>query len=356
MCLPASYMKKHFSPLLRKEIGLLAVLVILLLLGGFFAISYGSWDIRTGQVFKVLLAKLGLFSGDIADVETIIIWDGRMPRVVVAFLVGFSLAAAGCIMQGVFKNPMASPGVIGISSGAALGAVISVYLGWTAKTVFALPLSAVFFAMLTLVLVFAIATSRGHISISALLLAGIALNLIFGALTAFVITLSTREFDVGRVIVTWLMGDLNNRSWEHVNIVFATTFLAYVGTLFFLKDLNILMIDEETAATLGVNVKMARNALLFFSSLETGGAIAVSGVIGFVGLMAPHIVRGLIGPDNRKLIPLAGLLGAVLVIYADLFVRAVVKVDLRVGVLTSLMGGPFFLYLLIKHRQRFEYL
>jgi iron complex transport system permease protein len=349
-------MRKPFSFLLKKETILSAVLVGLLLVGGFFAVSYGSWPIELDDVFKVLLVKLRLFSGDVSGVESTIVWDGRMPRLIVAFLVGFSLAVAGCIMQGIFKNPMASPGVIGISSGAAFGAVIAIYLGLAAKSLFALPLLAVISSLLTLMIVFAIATSRGHTSISTLLLAGIALNLVLGALTSFVITLSTREFDVGRVIVTWLMGDLNNRSWDHVHIVFPTTLLAYLGTLFFVKDLNILMIDEETAANLGVNIKMARNALLFFSSLQTGGAIAVSGVIGFVGLIAPHIVRGLIGPDNRKLIPLAGLLGAIFVIYADLFVRLVVKVDLKVGILTSLMGGPFFLYLLIKHRKRFEYL
>jgi iron complex transport system permease protein len=182
------------------------------------------------------------------------------------------------------------------------------------------------------------------------------LNLVFGAMTSFVITMSTREFDVGRVIVTWLMGDLNNRSWQHVQIVLATTTAALAVTLFFVKDLNILMIDEETAINLGVNVKRARNALLIASAVQTGGAIAVSGIIGFVGLMAPHIMRGLMGPDNRKLIPGAGLLGAILVVYADLFVRLVVKVDLKIGILTSLLGGPFFLYLLIKHRKRFEYM
>jgi iron complex transport system permease protein len=116
------------------------------------------------------------------------------------------------------------------------------------------------------------------------------------------------------------------------------------------------MIGEETAMNLGVNIRLARNMLLLASSIQTGGAIAVSGVIGFVGLLAPHMVRGLIGPDNRKLIPMAGLLGAVFVIYADLFVRLVVRVDLKIGVLTSLMGGPFFLYLIIRHRNRFEYL
>ncbi len=349
-------MKMHFSFFLKKENIFFAVLSGLVLLGGFFAVSYGSWQIEIENVFKILLSKAGFYPGIIDEVESTIVWDGRMPRFIVAFLVGFSLAAAGCIMQGIFKNPMASPGVIGISSGAALGAVIAIYLGLAAKSLVALPFSAVICSLLTLIMVFAIATSGQHTSISTLLLAGIALNLIFGALTSFVITLSTREFDVGRVIVTWLMGDLNNRSWEHVYIVFPTTVLALLGIMFFVKDLNVLMIDEETAANLGVNVKLARNALLFFSSLLTGGAIAVSGVIGFVGLIAPHIMRGLIGPDNRKLIPLAGLLGAGFVIYADLFVRLIVKVDLKIGILTSLMGGPFFLYLLVKYRKRFEYM
>jgi iron complex transport system permease protein len=141
-----------------------------------------------------------------------------------------------------------------------------------------------------------------------------------------------------------------------VSIVFPTTVIALVGTLFFVKDLNVLMLGEETAANLGVNIRLARNALLFFSSVATGGAIAVSGVIGFVGLVAPHIMRSLIGPDNKKLIFFAGLLAAVFVIYADLFVRLIVKVDLKIGIITSLLGGPFFLYMIIKHRKRFEYM
>ena len=191
-------------------------------------------------------------------------------------------------------------------------------------------------------MVFAIATSRGQTSISTLLLAGIALNLMLGALTSFVITLSTREFDVGRVIVNWLMGDLNNRSWEHVSIVFPTTIIALVGTLFFVKDLNILMLGEETAANLGVNIKRARNGLLLFSSIETGGAIAVSGVIGFVGLVAPHIMRSLIGPDNRKLIFFSGLLAAVFIIYADLFVRIIVALISRSALLLQCLEVHFF--------------
>jgi iron complex transport system permease protein len=328
----------------------------LVLLGAFFALCYGSWQIEFRSVLHVLLARVGLYAGEVDAVENTIVWDGRLPRYLVAFLVGFSLAAAGTIMQGIFKNPMADPGVIGISSGAALGAVSALYFGLAARSLVALPLAAIAFSLVTLVTVFLIATTRGHTSVATLLLTGIALNMIFGALTSFIIAMSTREFDVGRVIVTWLMGDLNNRSWEHVQIVFPTTVLAVLGTLFFVKDLNILMIGEETAANLGVNIPLARNSLLLFSSIMTGGAIAVAGVIGFVGLLAPHMVRALIGPDNRKLVPIAGLMGAAFVIYADLFVRLVVQVDLKVGVLTSILGGPFFLVLIVRYRKRFEYL
>jgi iron complex transport system permease protein len=328
----------------------------LIILGGFFTLTSGEWPIAISAVFKIILAKLGLYTGSVRDVEAAIVWDGRLPRFLVALLVGFSLGGAGTIMQGIFKNPMASPGVMGIDSGAALGAVLAIYAGLAARSLFALPVAAILFAILTLVMVFAIATSRGQTSVATLLLAGIALNLVFGALTSFVITLSTREFDVGRVIVTWLMGDLNNRSWEHVSIVFPTTVVALAGTLFYVRDLNILMLGEETASNLGVNIKQARNALLLFSSIETGGAIAVSGVIGFVGLIAPHIMRSLIGPDNRKLVFCSGLLASVFIIYADLFVRLIIKVDLRIGIVTSLLGGPFFLYLIIKYRKRFEYM
>jgi len=332
------------------------LLCALLLVGGYLTVSRGSWEIADRDVVRILLKHVGGFDGPVKEVEDTIVWDGRMPRFLTALLVGFALASAGAVMQGVFKNPMASPGVIGISSGAALGAVLALYLGLSAHSLFLLPLSAILFSLLSLAAVFVIATSRGYTSVTTLLLAGIALNLIFGALSSFVITLSTREFDAGRVIVTWLMGDLNNRTWSHVCIVTATTFLGLAGILFLVKDLNILMLGEEGAENLGVDVPRARNLLLLCASVQTGGAIAVAGVIGFVGLLAPHMMRSLVGPDNRRLVPMAGLLGAVFVVYADLFVRLVVQVDLRVGVLTSLMGGPFFLYLIVRYRKRFEYL
>jgi iron complex transport system permease protein len=340
----------------KKDFYLFILLLALMTAGAFVSLTSGSWPVSVPHVLTILLSKAGLYAGAINDVEAAIVWDGRLPRLLVALLVGFSLGGAGTIMQGVFKNPMASPGVMGIDSGAALGAVLAIYLGLASGSILALPFAAIIFSILTLAMVFAIATSGGRTSIATLLLAGIALNLVLGALTSFVITLSTREFDVGRVIVNWLMGDLNNRSWEHVHIVAPTTILALLGTQFFARDLNLLMLGEETAANLGVNTKRARNGLLLLSSIETGGAIAVSGVIGFVGLVAPHIMRSLVGPDNRKLVFFSGLLAAVFIIYADLFVRLIVEVDLKVGIVTSMLGGPFFLYLIMKHRKKFEYM
>ncbi len=338
-------------------VGLGGCLVLLLLGGVTLSLTHGSWALESSRVAEIILAKCGLpISIFPSQVETAIVWDGRLPRVLAAALVGFSLAVAGAVMQGIFKNPMASPGVIGISSGAALGAVLAIYLGLTVIFAAALPIMAVSGALITLITVYVIATSAGRTSIATLLLAGIALNLILGAVTSFVITLSTREFDVGRVIVTWLMGDLNNRNWMHVEIVTLTAFASLALISCYVRDLNILMLGEESAANLGVEVSRARNVLLFAASMMTGGAIAVAGVIGFIGLVAPHMVRAVVGPDNRRLIPLAGLLGAVFLVYADLCVRLIIPVDLKVGVLTSLLGGPFFIYQIILYRKRFEYM
>jgi iron complex transport system permease protein len=336
----------------------LTLLLLFLLVGGFMiSLTNGSWAISSSRVGDILLGQCGLLSGNKPSlVEIAIVWDGRLPRVLTAALVGFSLAVAGAVMQGIFKNPMASPGVIGISSGAALGAVLAIYMGLAAVFPQALPIMAIIGALITLITVYMIATSAGRTSIATLLLAGIALNLILGAVTSFVITLSTKEFDVGRVIVTWLMGDLNNRLWLHVRIVSVTAAVALVLIFSYVRELNILMLGEEGAANLGVDVGRVRNILLLAASIMTGGAIAVAGVIGFIGLVAPHMVRAVVGPDNRYLIPLAGLLGAVFLIYADLCVRLYIPVDLKVGVLTSLLGGPFFIWQIIRYRNRFEYI
>lgn len=329
---------------------------LVLLLGGIFlSIRIGPWEIGLQDIGRILAAKILHMNMSSDPALEAIVWLGRVPRTLTGVLVGFALGAAGTIMQGIFKNPMASPGVIGTSSGAALGAVTAIYIGMAATSIYAVPSFAILFAFLSMLIVLGIATSGGLTSRYTLLLAGIAFNAIFSALTSLVIVLSTDQFEMARQIVGWLMGDLTNRSWQHVHIVLVITLVGTLWSLLFARDLNIIMLNEEIAANLGVNVTLSRNMLLFLAALLTGGAIAVSGAIGFVGLIAPHIMRSFIGSDNRLLIPAAGVLGGALVVYSDCAVRVWGGGGLRIGVLTALLGGPFFLYLIIRDRRKFVF-
>lgn len=336
---------------------LIAVLVVTgcLLLGVVVSVAIGPWEIGLGQIARITLEALLASPSGSADPAMAIVWYGRIPRVLTAVFVGFSLGCAGTIMQGVFKNPMASPGIIGTSSGAALGAVLAIYLGLATDNLYIVPLFSVAVAFLSLMVVLAIATTGGLTSRYTLLLGGIAFNAIFTALTSVVIVLSTEQFDMARKVVSWLMGDLNNRSWEHVTIITVIAIVGLLGSLLFARDLNILMVSEEQARNFGINVILSRNMLLFFSALLTGGAVAVAGGIGFVGLIAPHMMRSFVGSDNRILLPASGLLGAMMVVYADCLVRVIGSGGLRIGVLTALLGGPFFLYLIIHDRKKYTY-
>jgi iron complex transport system permease protein len=345
------------APRRRHPAGIIVVITtaLILLVGLFLSVRLGPWDIGPGDIAQVLAAKL-LGIGSAPDPATeAIIWYGRVPRTLTGALVGFALGCAGTIMQGIFKNPMASPGVIGTSSGAALGAVTAIYFGLAATNIYAVPAFAVVFAFLSMLIVLLISTTGGLTSRYTLLLAGIAFNAIFSAMTSLLIVLSTDQFDMARKIVGWLMGDLTNRSWEHVQIVLVIALLGSLVSMLYARDLNIIMLSEEIAANLGVNVFWARSVLLFLAAMLTGGAIAVAGAIGFVGLIAPHIMRSFVGADNRILIPVAGMLGAALVVYSDCVVRLWGGGGLRIGVLTALLGGPFFLHLIIRDRKKFVY-
>lgn len=349
---------KHHSD--RRQVFITSVVACsiasaLLLAGMFLSIRIGPWEVSLQDVGHILSAKILRMEISSDPALVAIVWLGRVPRTLTGTLVGFSLGAAGAIMQGIFKNPMASPGVIGTSSGAALGAVTAIYIGLAATNIYAVPSFAIFFAFLSMLIVLGIATSGGLTSRYTLLLAGIAFNAIFSALTSLVIVLSTDQFEMARQIVGWLMGDLTNRSWQHVHIVLIITLIGTLWSMLYARDLNIIMLSEEIAANLGVNVTWSRNMLLFFAALLTGGAIAVSGAIGFVGLVAPHIMRSFVGSDNRVLIPASGVLGGALVVYSDCVVRVWGGGGLRIGVLTALLGGPFFLYLIIRDRRKFVF-
>ena len=333
----------------------LAICLVLLLGGFVLSVNLGAWQVGTLDIFKIITGRIFSLDFNFSLSTENIIWFGRVPRALTGILVGFSLGCAGTIMQGIFRNPLASPGIIGTSSGAALGAVIAIYLGLTSISIYITPAFSIFFAFLSLVLILTIASTGGITSRYTLLLAGIAFNALFNALTSFVIVLSTSQYEMARQVVGWLMGTLTNRTWNHVEIIFLVTVLGFLGAMIYARDLNILMIDEETAANLGVNVTRSRNALLLLAAILTGGSIAVSGVIGFVGLISPHIMRSFVGAENRFLIPAAGIFGGIMVTYADCIVKIWEGAGMRIGVLTAILGGPFFLFLVIRDKNKATY-
>lgn len=276
----------------------------------------------------------------------VIVWQLRLPRVVLAALVGASLGAAGAAYQGLFRNPLADPFVIGASSGSALGATLVIVLGGGGGALgfAAVPLGAFGGALGAAVLVYASTAWWGRLPLVGLLLAGSAVSSCLGALVWLVMAL--RDEDLGR-IVAWMMGSLAARGWPAVAAGGPYALLGGLGLGLLARPLDALSLGEEAAAALGLPVRRITGGVVAAASLATAAAVAVAGVIGFIGLIAPHLARSLVGSRHRYLLPASGLAGAILLLVADDLARTVAApVELPVGVLTALLGGPFFLVVL----------
>ena len=250
-------------------------------------------------------------------------------------------------MQGLLRNPMADPYVLGVSAGASVGAAIAFLLvsnfGWKYSATLT-PLLAFVGAVAAVYMVYSIARVGNHVPIMTLLLSGIALNTVLSAILSLLMYFSGDQL---HVLIYWLMGSFNSRSWAHVAAILPYLGVGLVLAVYSARDLNALSLGEEAAATLGVPVERTKRLLLLASTLLTAGAVAVSGIIGFVGLVIPHITRLLFGPDHRLLLPASALLGGTFLVIADLLARTLIaNIELPVGIITSLCGGPFFLYLL----------
>lgn len=282
---------------------------------------------------------------------TNILVDVRMPRVMVGALAGACLAISGAVMQGMFRNPLASPSILGVSSGASLGAVIALYLGVASISVWALPVFAFIGAGLSLFLVYRIASQRGQISVGTLLLAGVAIGALNAAVASLILALSLSDWDVGRMIVYWTMGGLEGRTWDHVLLLLPFATLGIGSLLLFSRNLDALLLGEVHAMSIGVDVAHTRRWLLLITALMVGATVSVCGSIGFVGLVVPHILRLVMGPHHRYLLPASALGGAISLVGADLFLRSVLPEKMiPLGVATATLGAPFFLFLLIKKR------
>lgn len=329
--------------------------MLLVLLGIAFAldVSYGESRVPVGTVARVIGSHLPAMGGiidGIDETDRTIVWNIRIPRALLALLVGALLAMAGAALQGLLLNPLADPYTVGVSSGAALGAGVATILGLgTIIGGYGVPIVAFVFAMGAMFVVYALARSAGRVSIHSFLLAGIVVGSFLWAMLSFIIAIAPHSSDgVQSSIVFWLLGSFDAAdSWGYVRIAAPFAAFGLIALFAFARDLNVFSMGEETAHHLGIETEHLKIAIIAVASLITSAAVAVSGIIGFVGLVVPHMCRKIFGPDHRVLIPTAAIGGAVLTVFADLVSRAVMPPSgLPVGVITALLGAPFFLYLL----------
>lgn len=346
-------------PALRRHLTtpvmLITIGALLLVLCACVSLLTGPTGVSAGSLWRATLALTGHAQDIEAQRNAIIIFGVRLPRLLLAIFVGSALATAGVMMQGLFRNPLADPGLIGVSSGAALAAMATIALGntmfsgWTKMFgIYALPVAAFCGAILTMYVLLMIATRRGQVSVEALLLTGIAVAALAGTLSGLIAYVSDdREL---RDLTLWSMGSLSGASWPKVIAVtpFAIGLLVVVPQL--TRALNGFLLGEAEAYHLGIDTEKAKKAIVVATAAAVGAAVAVAGLIGFVGLVIPHIVRMLVGPDHAALLPASALLGAVLVLSGDIVARTVIMpAELPLGLVMSAFGAPIFLRLILTY-------
>ena len=337
------------APTRTRTVTVILVLVAMLALAVLAGVGFGAVRVGPHEIVSAIGRWISGVPGPSSDT---VITDIRLPRVLLAGLVGACLATAGVLYQALFRNPLADPYILGISSGAGLGA-IGVIVATSAATgirYFGVPLGAFVGATLTMALVVRLATARGRLEATSLLLAGVAVSYTLAALTSFVMVMFKESMTS---VVFWMMGGLTSASWSYVAVIAPMLAIGMVMPLLSTRALNVMLLGDERAAELGVDVERFKLLILATGSLLVAAAVSVSGLIGFVGLMTPHMVRLVLGPDHRVLVPASALGGAIIMVTADLVARTVLApVEIPVGIVTALAGGPFFVWLLTREPHR----
>jgi iron complex transport system permease protein len=331
-------------------LGLLGILLLSTLI---ISVGVGPMSLSMSESLQVAIARLGLIDLSVPQHVVMVVESIRMPRTILGMLVGAALAVSGAAIQGLFRNPLADPGLIGVSGGAAFAAVASIVLGGSMLKplhdllgIYSLPMMAFLGGFITTLLVAWIANSRFGTSITTMLLAGIAINIVTGS--GIGIFTYMADDAMLRTLTFWQMGSLGGATWDSVTAAATMIAVAVVLILRYAKSLNALLLGESEARHLGVDVSRIKVRVILLSALAVGAAVSVSGMIGFVGLVVPHIVRMSLGPDHRYLLPASALLGALFLLLADMLSRIVIApAELPIGLITAIIGGPFFIGLII---------
>jgi len=310
--------------------------------------SMGYIQIPLEAVVKIILTKI---SGRVSLIDgldklfPVVVIDVRLPRILSAAIVGGGLAISGVVFQGILLNPLADPYTLGVSAGAAFGASLALLLNIGMLGSYSVPLFAFVGAVATLVFVIYLSSSSGGVSSNNLILSGIIVAAILSAGISFLKYVADEQV---AVIIFWLMGSFGSKTWMDVTLILLLVGLGFGVFIFHARDLNLMSLGNRTASSLGVDTRKVTITLLVTASLVAAICVSVSGIIGFVGLLVPHMMRLITGPDNRRLVPVSLLAGAVLLCVADTITRAVLPSEIPIGVLTALIGGPFFCYLFRK--------
>jgi iron complex transport system permease protein len=340
----------------RPELTLLA-LTVLLIATMLTAICTGAVPVSPGQVGSILMSKIGvILPWQFEARQELVVMSLRLPRILLGLLVGAALALSGAALQGLFRNPLADPALVGVSSGAALGAVSFIVAGGTLLTVvpdglqpFLLPIAAFAGGLIVALLVYRIGVVDGQTHVATMLLAGIAISSICTALIGMLVFSSDDQ--QLRDLTFWTMGSLARNTWSLLLPVLPFLLVPCFVLPLLARGMNAYILGESEAGHLGFDVERLKSLTIICTSMAIGAAVAVSGIIGFVGLVVPHLARLLLGSDHRRLMPCSILLGSILVLFADALARTlVVPAELPIGVVTSCIGGPFFLWLLMNKR------
>ncbi len=346
----SSFIRNMISRL-RQAFGLqILCLVGLLLTGIVISACLGYIRLSFFDVVRIIAGKLtahtALFAG-MDEIYPVVVFDVRLPRILTAAVVGGGLAVSGVVFQGILLNPLADPYTLGVSAGAAFGASLAILLNIGLLGTYSIPLAAFAGAALTLLFVLFLSSSSSGFSSNNLILSGI---IVAAILSAGISLLKYIADEQVAVIIFWLMGSFAAKTWADVGVTLLFVVGGLIICIYYARDLNLLSLGDRTAATLGVDTQRVPMVLLITASMIAAACVAVSGIIGFVGLLVPHMMRGVTGPDNRRLIPVSLLAGAILMLFADTITRAVLPTEIPIGVLTALIGGPFFCYVFRKRQ------